>query len=314
LGSTSYVTNLDGNVVQHVEYIPFGEVFLEERNNVWNTPYLFNSKELDEETGLYYYGARYYNPRESVWLSVDKPLIDGTYMSGIHNGGVYNSFNLNGYMYCYQNPVRLIDPDGNQVDVIVDKGNYLKFDAGHTFVSIGSGTNRVVYSYGRWAGTYENNSGSHTPLNNGNGVMLKLTGKDAVAEIQKYVKNYDAQVYRVGNVNETAMKTTLEKEFNKSQKTPSDGKYKEDARAHVIDEYLLMSNNCTTKTMEALKKSANEKLYYNEMFTNESGQDMFKLKLPLGNSISPSYTKEEFDTAISQGSNANITNVTKEYK
>jgi RHS repeat-associated protein len=116
LGSTSYITNLDGAVTQHVEYIPFGEVFLEERNNVWNTPYLFNSKELDEETGLYYYGARYYNPRESVWLSVDKPLIDGTYMSGIHNGGVYNSFNLNGYMYCYQNPVRLIDPDGNQVD------------------------------------------------------------------------------------------------------------------------------------------------------------------------------------------------------
>jgi RHS repeat-associated protein len=124
LGSTSYVTNLDGNVVQHVEYIPFGEVFLEERNNIWNTPYLFNSKELDEETGLYYYGARYYNPRESVWLSVDKPLIDGTYMSGIHNGGVYNSFNLNGYAYCYQNPVLLVDPDGNQTVAPNIKGNY----------------------------------------------------------------------------------------------------------------------------------------------------------------------------------------------
>ncbi len=75
LGSSSYITNLDGAVVQHVEYVPFGEVFIEERNNTWNTPYLFNAKELDEETGLYYYGARYYNPRESVWLSVDLELL-----------------------------------------------------------------------------------------------------------------------------------------------------------------------------------------------------------------------------------------------
>ncbi|WP_317126985.1 RHS repeat-associated core domain-containing protein [Apibacter raozihei] len=29
--------------------------------------FVCNGKELDEETGLYYYGARYYNPRESVW-------------------------------------------------------------------------------------------------------------------------------------------------------------------------------------------------------------------------------------------------------
>jgi RHS repeat-associated protein len=71
-------------------------VFIEERNNVWNTPYLFNSKELDEETGLYYYGARYYNPRESIFLSVD-PLVEKTGTP---------------YQYCYQNPVKFVDPDG----------------------------------------------------------------------------------------------------------------------------------------------------------------------------------------------------------
>ena len=71
LGSSSYITNLDGEVSQHIEYVPFGEVFIEERNNTWNTPYLFNAKEFDEETGMYYYGARYYEPRLSLWMSCD---------------------------------------------------------------------------------------------------------------------------------------------------------------------------------------------------------------------------------------------------
>ncbi|MFV0531041.1 MAG: RHS repeat domain-containing protein [Flavobacteriales bacterium] len=120
LGSSSYITNLDGEVVQHIEYVPFGEVFIEERNNTWNTPYLFNGKELDEETGLYYYGARYYNPRISLWLSVDplatyNPVMEVEhYIDGQHNGGVFNSFNLNVYGYCYQNPILYFDPNGKQ--------------------------------------------------------------------------------------------------------------------------------------------------------------------------------------------------------
>ncbi len=98
LGSASYITNLDGEVVQHVEYVPFGEVFLEERNNTWNTPFLFNGKELDEETGLYYYGARYYNPRISLWYGVDPLAEKRPHMSP--------------YNYCSWNPIMKIDPDG----------------------------------------------------------------------------------------------------------------------------------------------------------------------------------------------------------
>jgi len=123
LGSSSYITNLDGEVVQHIEYVPFGEVFIEERNSVWNTPYLFNAKEFDEETGMYYYGARYYEPRLSLWVSVDPisnydPRNNENYLDGEHNLGVYNTFNLAPYGYCYQNPIRLIDPNGKQVDAV----------------------------------------------------------------------------------------------------------------------------------------------------------------------------------------------------
>ena len=98
LGSSSYITNLDGEVAQHIEYVPFGEVFIEERNNTWNTPYLFNAKEFDEETGLYYYGARYYEPRLSLWMSTD-PLQE-------------KYPNINTYCYTINNPIIFIDPDG----------------------------------------------------------------------------------------------------------------------------------------------------------------------------------------------------------
>ena len=106
LGSSSYITNLDGEVVQHIEYVPFGEVFIEERNDVWNTPYLFNAKEFDEETGMYYYGARYYDPRLSLWMSTDPMELIYSWISS--------------YCYTTNNPIRYSDPNGKEYDEVVD--------------------------------------------------------------------------------------------------------------------------------------------------------------------------------------------------
>ena len=105
LGSSSYITNLDGEVVQHIEYVPFGEVFIEERNSIWNTPYLFNAKEFDEETGLYYYGARYYDPRLSLWISVDRFAEKYPYTSP--------------YLFSLGNPVKVYDIQGDSTVVVV---------------------------------------------------------------------------------------------------------------------------------------------------------------------------------------------------
>ena len=114
LGSSSYITNLDGEVSQHIEYVPFGEVFIEERNNTWNTPYLFNAKEFDEETGMYYYGARYYEPRLSLWMSTDPMQEEYTTVTT--------------YSYAIDNPVKIIDPDGRKI-VGVTKQDAQKFKA-----------------------------------------------------------------------------------------------------------------------------------------------------------------------------------------
>ncbi|MEM9547809.1 MAG: SpvB/TcaC N-terminal domain-containing protein [Bacteroidota bacterium] len=109
LGSSSYITNDDGIVTQHMEYLPFGETLVDEHLNSYNTPYKFNGKELDDETGYYYYGARYYNPRMSQWLSVD-PLVEQT---------------MDSYGYVWNNPLNFIDPDGRsgQSTHVRDNGN-----------------------------------------------------------------------------------------------------------------------------------------------------------------------------------------------
>ena len=72
----------------------------------YRTPFKFNGKELDEETGLYYYGARYYDPKISIWLSVD-PLVEAFP-------------NWNPYNYTMQNPINLVDPTGMSAEPPTD--------------------------------------------------------------------------------------------------------------------------------------------------------------------------------------------------
>jgi len=110
LGSSNYVTDGNGQLYEHLEYFPFGETWVQESSNTQRAPYLFTSKELDEETGLYYYGARYYDPRTSVWESPDPAL--PAYLSGKLNGGVFNPANLSMYTYAMDNPVKFTDPTG----------------------------------------------------------------------------------------------------------------------------------------------------------------------------------------------------------
>ena len=81
-----------------------------------------------EETGLYYYGARYLDPKYSRWLSGDPALNDYIPKAPIdddakkHNenfpgmGGVFNTVNLHVYHYAGNNPVKYNDPDGRDME------------------------------------------------------------------------------------------------------------------------------------------------------------------------------------------------------
>ena len=103
LGSSNYITNGSGKVSQHMEYMPFGETLVEEHVNSNNSPFKYNGKALDEETGNYYYGARYYDPKWSIFISVD-PLAEK-----------YPS--ISSYCYTLNNPLKFIDPDGRDLEI-----------------------------------------------------------------------------------------------------------------------------------------------------------------------------------------------------
>ena len=114
LGSASLITDYKGDEYQRIEYTPYGETWVEKTSNTGleHLPYRFTGKEIDDETGLYYYGARYLDPRYSRWISTDLALSDYMSRSDVGCGGIYNSVNLNLYHYAGNNPVRYMDPTG----------------------------------------------------------------------------------------------------------------------------------------------------------------------------------------------------------
>jgi len=100
LGSGTLITDINGNPYQFFLNLPFGETFVDRHSHTgeYENVYKFNGKELDTETNLYYYGARYYNPRISQFYATD-PLAEK------YPG-------INPYVYTKDNPVVLLDTDG----------------------------------------------------------------------------------------------------------------------------------------------------------------------------------------------------------
>ncbi|HRX28164.1 MAG TPA: RHS repeat-associated core domain-containing protein [Saprospiraceae bacterium] len=87
--------------------MPYGETMVEQKvDGDFSTPYRFTGKEEDVETGLYYYGARYYDPKLSIFMSVD-PLADSP-----------ANVAWPPYTYTWNNPLKFVDPTGMQGESI----------------------------------------------------------------------------------------------------------------------------------------------------------------------------------------------------
>ena len=101
LGSASLELDDQAQIISYEEYTPYGSTSYQAVRSQTETAkrYRYTGKERDEESGLYYHGARYYVPWLGRWAATDP--------SGVSEG-------LNLYVYTKNNPVLFVDPDGKK--------------------------------------------------------------------------------------------------------------------------------------------------------------------------------------------------------
>ncbi|MFI6333255.1 RHS repeat-associated core domain-containing protein, partial [Micromonospora chersina] len=102
LGSTGYITDANGALAEHLNYIPGGETWISENPNPQPVFQTYTGKEQDTETGLYYHGARYYDPKFATWQNPDPALPTNA----------TDTTSLSTYLYARANPLTYTDPDG----------------------------------------------------------------------------------------------------------------------------------------------------------------------------------------------------------
>jgi RHS repeat-associated protein len=104
----------------HLQYLPYGELFISQRNTEeFDSRYKFTAKELDNETSYTYFGARYYDSELSAWLSVD--AYSSKYPS------------ISPYIYAANNPVKIIDPNGDSLWINGNNGEKFLYTPGQEY-------------------------------------------------------------------------------------------------------------------------------------------------------------------------------------
>ena len=126
LGSSSVITGPTGLVVETMTYYPYGEVKDDSPGTPVNVPYKYTGKEKDLSTGLYYYEARYYDPKIGRFISADTIIPN-----------LRDPQDLNRYTYAGNNPFKYTDPTGHLKIRInwKDVGNFFKREVVNFFCS-----------------------------------------------------------------------------------------------------------------------------------------------------------------------------------
>ena len=121
LGNVRAVTDASGNVTERHDYLPFGEECTTgpcaaNPGVASGQPRRFTGKERDPETGLDYFGARYYRANNGRFTTVD-PVVN-------LKASILNPQRWNRFSYSLNNPIRFNDPDGREVPVVIDNKLY----------------------------------------------------------------------------------------------------------------------------------------------------------------------------------------------
>lgn len=128
LDTTRAVTDASGYVLERIGYEPFGDG---DSPGAGATRYRYTSKERDAENGLYFYGARYYDPTLGRFISPD-PVAPP----------IHDPQSLNRYAYTRNNPISNRDPTGNAIETPWDAVN----------VGMGAASFAANLGAGNWGG------------------------------------------------------------------------------------------------------------------------------------------------------------------
>ncbi|WP_038100532.1 RHS repeat domain-containing protein, partial [Treponema pedis] len=240
---------------EHIEYTPYGELWVEETApGIDKLPFRFTGKELDEETGLYYYGARYLDPKYSRWLSGDPAL--GEYIPQApvndeakkHNenlpgmGGVFNVVNLHVYHYAGNNPVKYTDPDGEASILMrqIDAGLNAKYDSGHVLGKYFDFAKHSLIDYGTLKSFRDS------------GGLIHQLGKKLGIVNREVTKN-DQYIIKYTNMDDDITKQAVENvlDMERFGGRLKDGKHNNES---AKQKYKILINDCNAFTRAVFKE------------------------------------------------------------
>ena len=284
-GNNRVVLNQSGTVEQLNHYYPFGGLF-GESTNVETQPYKYNGKEFDGMYGLnlFDYGAHHYDAAIGRWMNMD-PLSEGYY-------------NISPYAYVGNNPVRFIDPDGREPRIYVETKGF-----GHAFVTVGTGDNTIVYTYGRYGELGKDKSSARGSTPTGEGILIRLTGSEAKQFIKDQMLTNEAVAFEFKNGSDELVTKHFEDKYNSSDKIPKVGKYANNENARVIDEYNIFSNNCVTTSVDGAQSGVKEKLNMENLVGPVALKESLNMKSNIPNSSVVKITYDEIkkDLKLSNG-------------
>jgi RHS repeat-associated protein len=107
--STSVETDASGNPYQHFEYSAFGQSRYTSSSTAFPVSRRYTAEVLDEETGLYFYGARYYDPQLGRFIQPDTVIPNE-----------FDPQSYDRYAYALNNPLKIIDPNGHAGKEVAD--------------------------------------------------------------------------------------------------------------------------------------------------------------------------------------------------
>lgn len=235
LGNNRVVANATGTVIQKNHYYPFGTAFAETSiAEQGKQPYKYNGKEFDQMHGLNLqdYDKRY---KGDWYFTTIDPMAEKYY-------------SWSPYAYVLNNPLKYTDPQGDTVRVHIETIDY-----GHSWISVGEGENMTVYTYGNYGEKNE-------------GILKKMSGPLAQAYMKGKKEETNMSSFIINDITDETMTDVMNGVIGKAEKR-LDLEEKKDGtigpkspneEIYKLDEYKLLSNNCTTFISDALNNSGSK--------------------------------------------------------